>query len=155
MQAALRAALIEDHADVAHVLLESRKAFLPFAPLTHTYEETQDWVLKSPLRENQVTVAVAHGKVVAMLATSTAENIDWIEQLYVLPGYDGKGLGSQLLSHALSYLKHPIRLYTFQQNSGARRFYEHHGFKAVAFSDGQSNAEKCPDVLYESTAHGA
>jgi hypothetical protein len=37
----------------------------------------------------------------------------------------------------------------------ARRFYERHVFKAVQFSDGQSNEEKCPDVLYERARQSA
>ena len=43
----------------------------------------------------------------------------------------------------------PIRLYTFQCNEAARHFYEHHGFRAIAYSDGSGNEEKCPDILYE------
>jgi ribosomal protein S18 acetylase RimI-like enzyme len=42
-----------------------------------------------------------------------------------------------------------VRLYTFQENTGARRFYERHGFKAVKLTDGHDNEENCPDVLYE------
>ncbi len=46
----------------------------------------------------------------------------------------------------------PIRLYTFQANLGARRFYSRHGFVAIEFGDGRANEERCPDVLYELTA---
>ena len=42
----------------------------------------------------------------------------------------------------------------FQANSGARRFYERRGFVAVEFTDGESNEERCPDVLYELAATG-
>jgi hypothetical protein len=42
-----------------------------------------------------------------------------------------------------------LRLYTFQCNQGARRFYERHGFIAVAFGDGSSNEEGEPDIRYE------
>jgi hypothetical protein len=31
----------------------------------------------------------------------------------------------------------------------ALSFYERHGFRAIAFSDGSANEERCPDVLYE------
>ena len=41
-----------------------------------------------------------------------------------------------------------MRLYAFQQNEAARRFYERHGFVAIAFGDGSTNEERCPDVLY-------
>jgi len=40
-----------------------------------------------------------------------------------------------------------LELYTFARNEGARRFYERHGFRAIAF--GQENEENEPDVLYE------
>ena len=42
-----------------------------------------------------------------------------------------------------------LRLYTFARNEGARRFYERHGFVAVAFGDGSGNQEGEPDVRYE------
>jgi GNAT superfamily N-acetyltransferase len=59
------------------------------------------------------------------------------------------GIGTQLLELARSQLPPPIRLYTFQCNERARRFYERHGFKLMSFSDGSRNEEKCPDILYE------
>jgi GNAT superfamily N-acetyltransferase len=65
----------------------------------------------------------------------------------------GKGIGSVLLAHAIGTLARPIRLYTFQQNVGARRFYERHGFLAIEFTEGEDNEEKCPDVLYELRRH--
>ena len=69
--------------------------------------------------------------------------------MYVQPGWTGVGVGKQLLDHAHQRLPHPIRLYTFQANAGARRFYERHGYQAIEFTDGQTNEERCPDVLYE------
>ena len=36
-------------------------------------------------------------------------------------------------------------------NTDARRFYERHGFTAVASSDGSDNEEREPDVRYERT----
>ena len=57
-----------------------------------------------------------------------------------------------LLAHAMRTLELPIRLYTFQANVGARRFYERHGFVAIEFTDGHANEERCPDVLYELSA---
>ena len=33
-------------------------------------------------------------------------------------------------------------------NSGARRFYERHGFTAAKFGDGSGNEEKLPDIQY-------
>jgi hypothetical protein len=39
-------------------------------------------------------------------------------------------------------------LWTFQTNTGARRFYERHGFVAVDETDGSANEERAPDVRY-------
>jgi GNAT superfamily N-acetyltransferase len=86
--------------------------------------------------------------VVAVLATSEEQTGSWISQLYILPGWNGKGIGTRLLQHAHSTLPKPIHLYTFQENAGARRFYERNGYKAVEFTDGRDNEERCPDVLY-------
>jgi len=63
------------------------------------------------------------------------------------PAFVGQGIGSLLLTHAMRCLAPPIRLYTFQANVGARRFYERHGFVAVEMTDGD-NEEHEPDVRY-------
>jgi hypothetical protein len=54
--------------------------------------------------------------------------------------------------HAHGLLPLPIRLYTFQQNTGARRFYGRHGYVEIAFINGEDNEEACPDVLFEFAA---
>lgn len=55
----------------------------------------------------------------------------------------------QLLQYAHSILQPPIRLYIFQANAGASRFYEQHGYTAIAFYEGTDNEERYPEVLYE------
>ena len=145
----LRAATPEDAEAVTRVLVESRQSFLPYAPSPHSAAEALEWVKLHLIPAGGVTVAVIDGKIAAMLAVSEDDNSAWVEQMYLLPGYENQGIGTQLLRFAHDSVKRPIRLYTFQQNIRARRFYERHGYRAVALSDGQSNEEKCPDVLYE------
>ncbi len=71
----------------------------------------------------------------------------WIDQLYVAPGQQGRGIGSRLI--ALAKAASPVlQLWTFQRNAGARRFYEHHGFVAVETRDGSDNEEQEPDIRY-------
>ncbi|MDP9837965.1 GNAT superfamily N-acetyltransferase [Neorhizobium huautlense] len=72
---------------------------------------------------------------------------NWIEQLYVLPQWQGRGIGSQLLQRAKSD-NCELGLWTFQCNVLARRFYEAHGFRAIEETDGAGNEEREPDVLY-------
>jgi len=107
------------------------------------------WVSDSLIPSGGVTVASVGEKIVGVLAVSRTKDTSWIDQLYIQPEYCGRGIGSQLLRAALSYLKRPIRLYTFHQNDAARRFYESFGFKPIEYGDGSENEERCADVLYE------
>ena len=139
---------VEDAEAVATVLIESRRAFLPFAPSAHSEADVRKWVRSRLLPSGSVAVWEETGSVVGVLATSVETACSWIDQLYVLPGWNGKSIGTALLQHAHKALPRPIHLYTFQENAGARRFYERNGYKAVEFTDGQGNEERCPDVLY-------
>jgi ribosomal protein S18 acetylase RimI-like enzyme len=149
MQPLLRPAEASDAERVAEVLIESRRAFLPFAPSAHTDAEVRRWVRDVLLPSAKTTVAVIGGVVVGVIAVSTKEGLGWVEQLYIHPTHVGQGIGSKLLTHVIATTPGPIRLYTFQQNVRSRRFYERHGFMAVEFTDGTANEEGCPDVLYE------
>jgi putative acetyltransferase len=71
----------------------------------------------------------------------------WIDQLYVLPSLQGRGIGTALLKIAQSRFP-SLSLWTFQRNAAARRFYERHGFTLVKETDGSANDEKEPDALY-------
>jgi GNAT superfamily N-acetyltransferase len=146
---ALRPATSIDASAVADVLIQSRAAYLPFAPSAHPSDEVRTWVAERLIPAGAVTVAEHQGQVVGVLAISRVQEVSWIDQLYLRPGWVGHGIGTQLLEHAHEQLPRPIRLYTFQANVGARRFYERHGYLAIEFTDGQTNEERCPDVLYE------
>ena len=71
----------------------------------------------------------------------------WIDQLYVLPSAQRRGIGAALL--ALAQSRFPsLNLWTFQRNAVARRFYEKHGFTLVEETDGFANEEGEPDAMY-------
>ncbi len=72
---------------------------------------------------------------------------DWIEQLYVLPDAQGRGIGSALLAIAQQGADQ-LQLWTFQRNARARRFYEARGFVSIEETDGGRNEEQEPDVRY-------
>ena len=152
MNPILRPATASDAEAVAQVHIASREAFTPFAPLAHSHDEVRQWVRDTLLKNDRVTVAEVEGNVVAIVATRAEPDATWITMLYALPGWTGRGIGARLLDHALDYAARPVRLWTFHPNAGARRFYERHGFIAIEFTDGRSNEERCPDVLYELAA---
>ncbi len=147
--ATLHPATLADADTVCDVYLASRKRFLSFAPSAHSDDEVRQWIREHVIPTGSVTVASMNGAIVGMMNLSKSEMHGWIDQLYLHPDFVNKGIGTQLLLHAKSALGSPIRLYTFQANTGARRFYERHGFVAIEFGDGSKNEENCPDVLYE------
>ena len=154
MNVRLRSAKTEDAPAVADVLILARSAFMPYAPSAHPDPELRTWVREHLVPSGGVMVAEHEEAVVAVMSTSSTDGVHWIDQMMVKPSHVGLGIGSRLLEHALEILPRPIRLYTFQANSGARRFYERRGFVAVEFTDGELNEEQCPDVLYELPATG-
>ncbi|MES2583486.1 MAG: GNAT family N-acetyltransferase [Pseudomonadota bacterium] len=144
----LRAAKPDDASAIADVYLASRTTFLAYAPLAHSDAEVRQWIRAQLLPAASVTVADIGGEVAGFVATNSDGPLLWIDQLYVRPDAVNLGLGGRLLGYALAGVTQAVRLYTFQANAGARRFYERHGFKPLEFTDGQSNEERCPDVLY-------
>jgi GNAT superfamily N-acetyltransferase len=148
----LRPAMPADAGAVADVLIRSREAFLPYAPFAHPLDEVRGWVAETLVPGGGVTVAVAAGEIAGVLATSYDDASSWIDQLDVLPGWVGRGVGSRRLALAHERLDRPIRLYTFQENARARAFYEQHGYVPIRFTDGRNNEEHVPDVLYELTS---
>ena len=72
----------------------------------------------------------------------------WIDHLYVDPAIHRAGIGSSLVRLAQE-MQSELRLYTFQSNSNARKFYEKHGFVIEEFNDGERNEEKMPDITYQ------
>ena len=149
MPTLLRRAKPQDAERVAEILITARREFMPFAPSAHPEPEVRQWVSEVLLPTHDVTVATKAGQVVGVLACSRRGEHSWIDQLMLHPTVVGQGIGSQLLAHATTTMPLPMRLYTFQPHIRARKFYEHHGFVAIEFTDGRSNEERVPDVLYE------
>lgn len=145
----LRKATNQDVETIVRIISASRLEYLPFAKSPHSLDGDRRWVAGKLIPTGGVVIARSGEKGVGVLATSVSEDFGWIDQLYIAPGYVGRGIGTALLSHALGFLPRPIHLWTFQGNDRAIGFYEHHGFKAIKYTDGENNEEKCPDILYE------
>ena len=144
----MRIATQSDANIIANLYLASRKEYVFFAPLVHTDAVIQQWMHDMLIPITQVLVVEQNGVIIGMMAIAEEQRVNWIDQLYVLPKATGQGAGSLLMAKAKS-LNLPIRLRTFQENLGARRFYERHGFKIIEFANGSGNEEHCPDILYE------
>jgi len=138
-----RRAEADDARAVADVWLRSRRASVHWSPSpVHSDDEVREWFATVVLPTRETWVIEDDG-VVALLVMDGA----WVDQLYVDPAYLGRGLGSQLLDLAKEHHPDGLDLWTFQSNTGARRFYERHGFTAIATTDGD-NEEAAPDIRY-------
>ena len=109
----------------------------------HTPDEDRDYFRDHVFAEYEVW-GVLDREVIGFVSFRRG----WIDQLYVLPEWQGRGAGLALLQVAKS-ASSDLRLWTFQQNIRARRFYERHGFVALRQTDGSNNEEREPDVLYQ------
>lgn len=77
---------------------------------------------------------------------------DVVEQIYVEPGRQSRGIGAALLEVVQRESPERLELWVFQANEGARRFYEREGFRLVELTDGAGNMEQTPDACYEWTS---
>jgi GNAT superfamily N-acetyltransferase len=96
------------------------------------------------LQTCEVWVADSPRGVIALIVLDD----EWIDQLYVDPAWTRKGVGRALLDRAMGQRPSGLKLWTFQSNLGARRFYEAHGFVPIATTTA-ANEERAPDVCYE------
>ena len=130
---------------VADVYLRSRHASVPaIPPSVHDDDDVRHHFATAVLPHRDVWVLDdAAAGIVGLLVLHDR----WVDHLYLDPGWTGKGHGSRLLDHAQRERPEGLDLWAFQTNTGARRFYERHGFVAVTTTDGD-NEEGAPDVLY-------
>ena len=134
----------EDADPIARLFLAS-KATLTFLPNIHSDEETFCFIANIVLRDQEVQVAETNGEIIGFLAMRE----DMVEHLYVRPDLLRRGIGSALLQRAKERMPLGFRLWVFQENVPARRFYECHGLRLVEETDGSRNEERTPDALYE------
>ena len=108
----------------------------PWMPRIHAPEAVARHYRERAIPEQRVLIAEG-GFVAADGATVTA--------LYVAADARSRGLGPRLLDAVKDGAQ---RLWTFEANMGARRFYAREGFVEIARSDGD-NEEGLPDLLLE------
>jgi GNAT superfamily N-acetyltransferase len=135
---------------LAGVYRETVRLSLPFLQRPQTLEDDVRRFAEDLFPRTQFWLAEDEtGEPVGYIAFSPV----FIEHLFVLPSWQGRGLGGRLLAKAKADATE-LSLWTFQANHRGRRFYERQGFVAVMETDGLDNAERTPDVLYRWTRAG-
>jgi GNAT superfamily N-acetyltransferase len=141
----IRAATPSDSDAVAAIFLGAHRTSMRYLPESHSDEEVVAWFTGTVLAEEEVFAAEAGGAIVGFLALLG----EVLEHLYVRPDVQRRGVGSALLAHAKELRPDGFRLWVFQRNAPARRFYEARGLRLVELTDGSANEEHEPDALYE------
>jgi ribosomal protein S18 acetylase RimI-like enzyme len=134
-------AIDEDAAEISQIL-EDWAASNREIPLVHNVEERADygrWLLE----HTRVTMIHNNSGVVGFLALE--KHI--IQGLYIKKDFQGFGFGQAAIKFAQKQFEE-LRLWVFQSNIGAQKFYQRLGFQIVEKSDGEDNDYRLPDVFY-------
>jgi len=130
-------------AEIARLFRTVRQRSMPYLPVLHTPEEEGEFFRDHVFTMDEVEIAIHDEKIVGFCAFREG----WIDHLYVLPEFQGRGIGTMLLEKSME--KYPqLELWVFQKNEQARKFYERRGFVLAEITDGSGNEEKEPDARY-------
>lgn len=137
----VRPAVEQDAVSLATIHRVALTTAMPFMPRIHTVEEDHNY-FASVLSEQMCWVMERNGRVLGFIALEDS----WVNHRYVLPRYQGIGIGTVLIDMAKVVSPHSLQLWTFQENLRARTFYGRQGFIEVELTDGAGNEERTPDV---------
>ncbi|HEY5836140.1 GNAT family N-acetyltransferase [Streptomyces sp.] len=139
----VRAAGPADAAAIARVHTRSREVTMPYLPPSRrTDAEVEAWVRDLVLPRAAVWVAERGGRVVGYAAVADGT----LDALYLLSEERRRGIGTSLLAAAKAHCPDGLSLFVFRKNTGARAFYQRHGFTVVDTNDGSRNMENEPDM---------
>jgi ribosomal protein S18 acetylase RimI-like enzyme len=139
----IRVADAADAAAIARIHLDSRAATMPYLPpQQRSHDEVTAWIRDIVLRRCRTWVAVRDAEIVGYAALDG----DLLDDLYLRPDLRRQGIGTLLLDEVRRHSPDGVSLYVFQQNTGARAFYERHGFTVLDTNDGSRNMEHLPDM---------
>jgi putative acetyltransferase len=127
---------------IARLLRLVLRASLSFLPELHTPDEDIWFVRNVMFAQCEVWIAETN-EVDGFIAFRAG----WIDHLYVRPDFQRRGIGKTLLGQAMK-AHASLRLWTFQKNATAIRFYLAQGFREIERTDGSRNEEREPDILF-------
>jgi ribosomal protein S18 acetylase RimI-like enzyme len=141
----LRPMTTDDVEDAVAVWERSRWDAQPWLEerMNHSHEDNLRYFRTVIAAENAVWLAILGDTVAGLMALGDGQ----IDQLYIDPPRQGRGVGTALLNLAKKLSPTGLTLYTHQRNERARVFYESRGFRIVRFGTSDP-PESEPDVSY-------
>ena len=118
---------------------------MPWLPRIHSAAEEIKYA-GDMIEAGWVRVAHLEGKLVGFIARDDTK----VHALYVLPGFQHQGVGTALLNDAKSGCD-VLRLWSYQDNLAATRFYASRGFSELERTNGDANDVHLPDIHFEWT----
>ncbi len=98
------------------------------------------------ISKNETWVAQSGGKLVAWYSLKETDGELWLDNLWVLPGFIGKGIGKRLFLHSLERSRlRAASVLKVTADPNAESFYRHMGARKIGEQPGEVDGE--PRVL--------
>lgn len=138
--------VVAEDADRVVDIFNSARAQMEYLPVIHSPQETHEYFTKL-VRDGKVLVYKINSEIVGFMELDDG----WLHHLYIDSEHQNKGFGTRMLDFAKRKSLQGIRLWVFEENKNAIRFYEREGFILVKKrnSDETTNEENLSDRLYE------
>jgi ribosomal protein S18 acetylase RimI-like enzyme len=125
-QPTIRPARVDEYDEVARVWMNSWASTGIEAASAALLKKLRARVPAEVAKGWRLYVADDGGKLAAMLALHLPDN--YLDQLFVAPEYQGRGVGRMLLAFTRAHLPDEIWLRCVRENEKAWRWYEREGF---------------------------
>ncbi len=152
---AVRDAHPTDAPALARLHHQARAAAMPGLAEPHDEDGVAQWLAAVLMARHTVRLAQVTGETAGYIGHGLdPAHGAMVFHLYLDPVWQRRGIGSMLLAEAMAAYPAGLTLFCFVRNTGARAFYERHGFRVAAFCDGTANEEGESDILYLRDADG-
>ena len=108
-----------------------REAMRPYVEQVWGWdEEYQERRFRESYDHSETQVVLVDGIAVGLLRVSERESALFIDQVEIVPDYQGRGIGTALINDLLARGR-PVELRVMKVNADARRLYERLGFRVI------------------------
>lgn len=108
-----------------------REAFRPYVEQLRGWnEEFQERRFRENYDHTRTQAVLVHGHIIGYLRVSERESATFIDDIEIVPDYQGKGIGTALINNIVAQGRR-VELDVLKANVDARRLYERLGFRVT------------------------